>query len=652
MYGMNNQAAQPAPLEQDHHAQNEPEAENGHSKMSVQEDIAAADIQNPSDALEFLANVADRAEGRMLPPIRGTLFATSPQQPTKHSVRMQTPESVRQHSAGSLINFAPLQRGQINIEMMHELVNRYVANYHPFFPLANPEALDVRQLPMTAAQEPHLLAAICTIASKDDRSWWNVHEACSAHMQELIASLVYGGGGSVEAVEALLILAEWVPRRPQTTPSIGKGEEDHQAWMFVGTAVRLGYLLGLDRTGFRNENDPQSQDLNRKRLAWSAVYMSDRHVSVRIGKAFWSRGPGPMTGLSAHDFPSLRARGNRSDNYASIWEANMELTQLFSNAHDVLYSSKNRSAQLNSGGEYVKYIDDFRTATRAWHNTWGMLTCSPPLKASLILSYEYLRLYINAFAYQATMNRMVVQANDYVGGPSTRRTSVAAPFTDFVAATPDARFIYDSVDAAKSLLNTFNSFVDPVITFRYMPLRYYLYVIYSACFLYKARSTGVLGGDRSSVKRMITDTIERLEKASANVNDVGDRYSKLIRLLWRKPPSKEGPRPSISHILDQGNSASGGLEQQHLEQQGYDFNQQAPPLSSINTFSWLDLQGVENFATNNNSISNPGSSSMEGMDVYDDGPAVDGIFAPFNPAYMTAHQPMAWNGVSPPGIIF
>lgn len=91
-------------------------------------------------------------------------------------------------------------------------------------------------------------------------------------MQELIATLVYGGGGSVEAVEALLILAEWVPRRPQSTPSIGKGEEDHQAWMFVGTAVRLGYLLGLDRTGFRNESDPQSPDFNRKRLAWSGEY--------------------------------------------------------------------------------------------------------------------------------------------------------------------------------------------------------------------------------------------------------------------------------------------------------------------------------------------------------------------------------------------
>ena len=260
--------------------------------------------------------------------------------------------------------------------------------------------MDPNNLPTIAAQEPHLLAAILTVASKDEKDWWQVHDDCSTHMQSLVASLVYSGSGSVEAVEAMLILAEWVPRRPHTTPAIGRGEEDCAAWMYVGTAIRLGYLLGIDRTGFRAESESQSADLNRKRLAWSSCYMSDRQVSVRIGKAFWSRGPGPMTALRAQDFPSLQPRLHRHDDFAAIYQANLELTQLFSNAHDVLYATKSRSNQLNYGGEYVKYIDDFRVALRHWNESWGTFTCSPPLKASLILSYEYLRLYVNAFAYQ------------------------------------------------------------------------------------------------------------------------------------------------------------------------------------------------------------------------------------------------------------
>jgi hypothetical protein len=78
-----------------------------------------------------------------------------------------------------------------------------------------------------------------------------------------------------------------------------------------------------------------------------------------------------MTALRAQDFPSLQPRLNRHDDFAAIFQANLELTQLFSNAHDVLYATKSRSNQLNFGGEYVKYIDDFRVALRSWHSTWG-----------------------------------------------------------------------------------------------------------------------------------------------------------------------------------------------------------------------------------------------------------------------------------------
>jgi hypothetical protein len=50
----------------------------------------------------------------------------------------------------------------------------------------------------------------------------------------------------------------------------------------------------------------------------------------------------------------------------------------------------------------------------------------------------------------------------------------------------DARFVYEAVDAAKSLLSTFNNFIDPQ-TLRYMPSSYYLFIVYSAVFLYKVR---------------------------------------------------------------------------------------------------------------------------------------------------------------------
>ena len=289
----------------------------------------------------------------------------------------------------------------------------------------------------------------------------------------------------------------------------------------------------------------------------------------------------------------------------------------------------------------IRYIDDFRVALRSWHTAWGALSCSPPLKASLVLSYEYLRLYVNAFAFQATLNRLVSQMQS--SSQTVQRPDPTFPFAD-VAAAPDARFIYDSIDAAKSLLSTFNSFVDPVETFRFMPLRYYLYIIYSACFLYKARSTGVMGSDtRGSTKTLVTDTIDKLQKASACPNDVGDRYSRLIRLLWRKPPSRTSVAEGSAATRPATAQARGptlrysDADQEHSK---YDYARTTAP--SINTFSWLDLPAVVDYATQNNSV----SGSIDGFDMSSN----DGYGSIEQDFMMTTQS--VWDGISPSDIVF
>jgi hypothetical protein len=223
----------------------------------------------------------------------------------------------------------------------------------------------------------------------------------------------------------------------------------------------------------------------------------------------------------------------------------------------------------------------------------------------------------------------------------------AYPFSD-IAATPDARFIYDAIDAAKALLSCFCSFVDPQATFRFMPLRYYLYVIYSAVFLYKARSTGVMGGDtRGSVKRLISDTMDMLQKSSACANDVGDRYSRLIRLLWRKAPGHRGSIADPSEITRPGTAQNGGPSAQDRAGET-NAMEIVPP--SINQFSWLDLSAVGDFAVENNNSIAGSTGMMDNLDRLEDSSA-DG-FSQFDPSLMVSPQQFAWNGMSPSGIIF
>jgi len=87
------------------------------------------------------------------------------------------------------------------------------------------------------------------------------------------------------------------------------------------------------------------------------------------------------------------------------------------------------------------------------------------------MSYEYLRLYTNAFAFQAAISQALHSKPK--GNAHTQKEHVRAAFSD-TASMPDARFIYDSMDAAKSYLTILNNFVDPEKHLRYMPLRYYL----------------------------------------------------------------------------------------------------------------------------------------------------------------------------------
>lgn len=153
------------------------------------------------------------------------------------------------------------------------MASSYEQNCHPFFPLVDRHAFDLQRLPQLSRHEPHLFSAILAIASKDYSSEQNVHEICCRHVRELIFSLATGADADVEAVEAVLLLSEWVCQWSPVETVVGRGEEDKAAWMYVGMALRLGYFLDLDRTiftiGKRTELTPS---LARKQLAWASKY--------------------------------------------------------------------------------------------------------------------------------------------------------------------------------------------------------------------------------------------------------------------------------------------------------------------------------------------------------------------------------------------
>lgn len=578
---------------------------------AVESVISTAIPRNPSDAWQCLKDVASSGPGdaKAGPCLR----VPDPSQavsPTNYPVMSASTKG----TSGGIATYRLVREGYLTASIVSTLVASFAEHYHPYLPLVPRRYFDESALDSFAANDKHLLTAVLTIASKDCFQDPNVHMCCSRYMHDLISGVAAGHDCEVEAVEALLLLAEWEPQglRHQIE-SVGRGEEDRAAWMHVGMALRTGYFLGLDRTAFRGDAREEASTNGRKRLAWASCYVSDRLISVRIGKAFWSRGPGPMTGLSSRDFPSLQPLHNGDEDYARVFQATLALTQLYSNVHDVLYSGMRTSGQMMLMGDYVKYVDEFRSAIAHWHRIWGNLECSQHIKVTLQMSYDYLRLYTNAFAFQAAISQSISRRpkNDMSSLPSLLRDV----FSD-IGSMPDARFIYESVAAAKSYLTTLSTNVSPEKHLRYMPLRFYLYAIYSAVFLYKARSYGVMAvAEEQSVRELVQQTMDVLRRASVSMQDPGSRYAQLLDLLWHK--SRSGT--VVSEPSTRAGSASYPSGSNFATTPAFttvDQSGNCVQYSPANCFSWLDLEAVGDYVSNEQLHGGPDTSLFAPLAAY------------------------------------
>ena len=299
---------------------------------------------NPSDAWQNLRDLPNHAESQSSGRDDGTYVVND------HGLVVN--EAVA--STRGIASYRLVREGRLEVSQISALVSHYRQYYHAYLPLVPRSFFDPANLDLLAAENKHLLTAMLTIASKDwiERNSY-LHECCSRYMHDLISGIAAGTDCGVEAVEALLLLAEWEPQGLRDrVEAIGKGEEDRSAWMHVGTALRVGNFLGLERTSFRQEVVAEDEGTySRKRLAWASCYISDRLISLRIGKGFWARGPGPMTGFGSKDFPSLQPSERGDEDYARIFQANLDLTQLYSNVHDVLYTGLRTSSQMMLRGD-------------------------------------------------------------------------------------------------------------------------------------------------------------------------------------------------------------------------------------------------------------------------------------------------------------
>ncbi|KAH8893977.1 hypothetical protein GQ53DRAFT_805380 [Thozetella sp. PMI_491] len=510
-------------------------------------------LQNPSDALLILANTCgqqqlqEEADAFSPPSIADGKGLHSGGGVVSGGVRSDRPLTLltpslpsdisspggdhpRLNTGDNVYDYPPVRDGILDVALIGHILRHYSDNYHPFFPIVPANVLQPACLAETMKKETFLLTAVLSVASRDRPDLADVHSWIWKFMRHLILELMIGPSPTrnVGCVEGLLLLGEWSP----VDDSVG-GEGT--AWSLIGLAVRLAYLLRLEDSSFRCSDGDLAPVMLRRRLTWTFTYLLDRQISIRMGQAFWCRGPSLSARFTAEDFPTLQPKHAYDDDFASFLQAQVEITALFGNAHDILFASKQRTRELMARGDYPKYIDDTRRALDVWKGAWEQRPMSSHLKSCLNLMQHYLRLYVTAFAFQAVLSRHSTNGDD--------------AFPHSIMGTPDARHIYEAVDAAEALLTIALEEISPEKHLRYMPARFYLYEVHSAVFLYKAHASGALSSEmHARASGLMRQFIDVLTAASVDSDHIASKYARLLQGLWFQQPTSSALNGNLREL--------------------------------------------------------------------------------------------------------
>ncbi|KAK9321836.1 hypothetical protein V1517DRAFT_325276 [Lipomyces orientalis] len=561
------------------------------------ETLAFGFLRNPTDALNILSRASSFSGDERCTPDTTTTSPTdncsldkkevttvidAPEDNDERSAQSEEDiitekpnSSTQRHLSGQrrhqerISDFDLIKLGCINATQLRIFVSIFFTRHHYYLPLvpAYKAPLTDELLSDFAMHEPFLLTTIVIIASRYENHV--VHDKCWKHMQQLIRELLFGLEPTVGAIESLLLLSENVPRLANVDTRKLSYYEERMAWNLIGLAIRLSYYLGFDQKTLINLTEEMDAETHRERLVWTYCYMHDRQASFRLGKPFWSRGPGlcfqnPDVGASiasesSLNFPTLAIANGNHEDYSSHVQAHVELTQILTNIHDTLYPSRDRTIALVLVGEYYRILDEYTRSFTAFKIAWQSKSWETfPLNETVWLTYYYARLYAYGFAFQSHLRRKTIKYKETLGMPQQCRPTLAnVVFPRGLGGSPDSKFIIESKKAATEVLNLCNDKLHAGGALAYLPSRYYGYISYAVVFLIKIVFTGaVIVNDQQKILTLVKRTIgcfvelaETVDKGHPLVRRIGQLRT-LVRTLWNAEGTTitAPTTPSVSSI--------------------------------------------------------------------------------------------------------
>ncbi|WVR07572.1 hypothetical protein IAU60_004614 [Kwoniella sp. DSM 27419] len=510
--------------------------------------IVNASLSNEMDALEILANAAtdgnsdesEGGEGR-----KSKMASNGDAKKVSWDLEEEMPP------ARELRDFHLIKLGIVDETGLQDLVSHFFRNHHPSLPIFQTARIPRtrEQLIDLAFEDSFLLTCIIAIASHHppDPRYREVHDKTWPILRETMADYSFAGlPASIGFVEGVLLLAEHLPRDKSRqdkesslsllaapgSPVAGEhGTDNRRSWSLTGLAIRAAYLIGLDQIALEINEGHRDPDMS--------------------SLAFWSRGPSlcfvgyshiSQTGSAAArvNFPLQLSPGETSDesthdDSASLMQALVELTQIMTNAHDILYPSKARTAILVRQGEYFLFLDHFRRALDSYRSVWkGKKWSNPSIHELSWMTFQFVRLYISSFGYSAHVKRAQWRAEEE---PTVGKDGIRQPVQLFPrgsATSPDAIYIYESIGAANEIMNI-SLRLAQMGSLRYLPSRYLINISYAAVFALKSSYSGaVTGKDMLRIRELVDHICAALVLACPDKDHPAVRYGHMLRMLSKK----------------------------------------------------------------------------------------------------------------------
>ncbi|WWC91805.1 uncharacterized protein L201_006752 [Kwoniella dendrophila CBS 6074] len=524
--------------------------------------IVNASLSNEMDALEILANAATDENGEL-----------DHSKPNKHhhhnnsapmdgeTKRVSWNISEESSPVRELEEFHLIKIGILDENTLQELVNIFFKFHHPSLPIFQTARIprNREQLLDLAHNDPFLLTCIVAVASRHpvDLKYKEIHDKTWPILREVMSDYSFAGlPGSVGFVEGVLLLAEHLPREKATPPKQSSldmlagpgtetagehGTDNRISWSLTGLAIRAAYRLGLDQIALEINEDERNPDVERiRRLAFwsrgpSLCFVGYSHISQTGETAARINFPLQLSPGTNNENDENNPEGRTHDDSASLMQALVELTQIMTNAHDILYPSKSRTAVLVRQGEYFLFLDHFRRALDSYKLIWKPKKWSNQTLHELSwMTYQFVRLYVSSFGYSAHVKRAQWRAEaEAQAGRDGGRQSVQL-FPRGSATSPDAIYIYESIGSANEIM-AIALRLSHMGSLRFLPSRYLINISYAAVFALKSSYSGaVTGKDVTRIRELVDHVCAALVLACPDKDHPANKYGHMLRMLSKK----------------------------------------------------------------------------------------------------------------------